>query len=269
LLETSKRPAAAPRMFVLGNSLLFHGVHFDEVQKSLSPAIETKRWVVMNTSYFDWYYCMVKMFREGARPDVVVLVMSPKQFASSMVREDYFARHLMKLQDIFSIAWNMKISNTQASNLVFSNLSQYYQSRTQIRNKQVRKIFDLGPLMKLITYAPPPPVKTIPEELALDRLQKMRDLAEKWNAKFVLVIPPSDGGKRDINAARLQEAGKTIGVPVLVPIAAGTLGIDHYMDGFHLNQRGAEAFTPQLVASLQKETAVFLARRESRTASVR
>lgn len=270
ILEAGKRPADSARMLVLGNSLLLRGVQFEKVQNALSPDFDAKRLVVVNTSYFDWYYTMQQLFREGAKADVVVLVMNPKQFAAWNVREDYFAHHLMNLRDIFSIAWNMKLSNTEASNLVFANLSQYYDLRAKIRNKQIRKIFtNLGPLMRLITHEPPPTVKPIPESLAVERLRAMRDLAARWNAKFILVLPPSDGGKGDINAAILLAAGKAAGVPVLAPVEAGSLGADYYLDGFHLNTRGAETFTPQFVASLQKETAVYLAKKESRTASVR
>jgi hypothetical protein len=250
--------------------LLLRGLEFEKVQSSLSPDIDAKRMVVVNTSYFDWYYTLRKMFREGAKADVVVLVLNAKQFAAWNVREDYFARHLMPLRDIFSIAWNMRLSNTEASNLVFANLSQYYDLRAKIRNKQINKIFkNLGPLMAMITHEPPPVVKPIPESFAVERLQAMRDLVGQWNAKFILVLPPSDGGKGDINAAILQAAGKTAGVPVLVPVEAGSLGADHYMDGFHLNKLGAETFTPRFIASIEEEMGGRLAKKETRTASVK
>ena len=267
IIDSGRRPGAASRMFVLGNSLLLRGVDFDKVRSSLDPSIDARRLVVVNTFYFDWYYTMLRMFREGARADVVVLVLNPKQFASWKVREDYFAHHLMKLRDIFSIARDLKLSNTEASNLAFANLSQYYDLRTKIRTKEIHKVFkNLKPLMAMITYEPPPPLQLIPEPFAVKRLQSLRDLAGKWNAKFVLVIPPSDGGRGDPNAAVIQAAGKIAGVPVLVPVAPGSWGSDRYLDGFHLNKLGAAAFTPRFIAALQKEASVDLAQKESKTA---
>jgi hypothetical protein len=267
IIDSGKQPTASTRMLVLGNSLLLRGVQFDDVRNSLAPSIDAKRLVVVNTSYFDWYYTMLRMFREGAKADIVALALNPKQFAAWNVREDYFARHLMKLRDIFAIARDLRLSNTEASNLAFANFSQYYDLRTKIRNKQIYKIFrNLRPLMLLITYEPPPPLKLMNESFAVERLRAMRDLAGKWNAKFVLIIPPSDGGKGDPNAAVIESAGKIAGVPVLVPVAPGSLGANCYLDGFHLNKRGAETFTPQLIASLQKETAIYTAQKAPQVA---
>ena len=255
---------------MVGNSLLLRGVEFDKVRSSLAPSIDAKRLVVVNTSYFDWYYTMLRMFREGAKADVVVLVLSPKQFAACNVREDYFAHHLMELRDIFAIARDLQLSNTEASSLAFANLSQYYDLRAKIRQKQIKKIFtDLGPLMAMITREPPPSLTLIPEQTAVERLRALRELAALWNAKFILVIPPSDGGKGDPNASVIQAAGLAADVSVLVPVAPGSFAADHYMDGFHLNKLGAEIFTPRLIASLQREMAIYTAQKESRTASNR
>jgi lysophospholipase L1-like esterase len=112
-------------------------------------------------------------------------------------------------------------------------------------------------------------VLKLPRPLAIERLQALRDLAARWNSQFVLVIPPSDGGRGDPAAAELQAAGDAAGVPVLLPVAAGSLPADLYADGFHLNQRGAEAFTARLIDSLENETPICLARKSPRMAAIK
>jgi hypothetical protein len=268
LFDSQPRDQRSRTMFVLGNSLLLRGVQFEEVKSAFSPDFDARRLVVVNTSYFDWLYATRKIFDQGGRPDVVVLVMSPRQFLASNVREDYFAHHLMRFQDAFSVASEMGLSNTAASSLAFANLSQYYDLRARIRNQWLKKVIpNLGPMMDLITKQDGSRTEEFPQSLAVERLRALNDLAERRSARFVLVIPPSDGGRGDPAAAKLKAAGETTGVRVVLPIAAGTLAADRYLDGFHLNDRGAEEFTTRLIASLEKETAVRVARKSSQTAA--
>jgi hypothetical protein len=262
ILESSKHQATAPRVLVLGNSLLYWGVEFPKVQESLAPEIDAKRYVVVNTSYFDWYYTMKKLFDEGAKADVVVLVLSPYQLSAMDVREDYFAHHLMKLHDLFSIARDLKLTNTEMSSFALANISQFYDLRGRIRNKQLSKIFpNMGALTSLITRRANPWDKILPESLFIERLRALRDLAAKSNARFALVIPPFDGGRIDPNVPVVESAGKKAGVQVLVPIKTGALAADHYQDGFHLNELGNEVFTRELIATLKTEVPRQIARK--------
>lgn len=268
LLDAKQQAQAGQRMFVLGNSLLLRGVQIEEVKKAFTPDIDVRRLVVVNTSYFDWLYATRKIFEEGGRPDVVVLVMSPRQFLASNVREDYFAHHLMRFQDAFSVASEMGLSNTAASSLAFANISQYYDLRARIRNQWLKKaIPNLGPMMDLITRQDNSLKDEFPETLAVERLRTLNKLSTQWKAKFVLVIPPSDGGRGDPAAAKLQTTGETAGVRVLLPIAAGSLAADRYLDGFHLNERGAQEFTARLIASLEEETVVRVAKKSPQMAA--
>jgi hypothetical protein len=254
ILESSKQRTSSSRVIVLGNSLLDRGVEFSDVKESLAPRIDASRYVVVNTSYFDWYYTMKKLFDEGAKADVVVLVLSPYQLSAMDVREDYFAHHLMKLRDLFHIAKALKLSNTETSSFAMANISQFYDLRGKIRNKQLARIFpDMEAFTSLITQREDPWNKLLPEPLFVERLQALRDLAAKSDARFMLVIPPFDGGRKDPNVAVVESAGKTAGVPVLVPIETGSLAADHYLDGFHLNKRGAKIFTRELIVALKTE----------------
>ena len=51
--------------------------------------------------------------------------------------------------------------------------------------------------------------------------------------------------------AAVARAGRAAGVPVLIPVAPGELGQSYFRDAFHLNQRGAEIFTPRLWEALK------------------
>ena len=86
---------------MLGNSLLNAGIRFDEAHALLLPEIDARRLMVFDTTYYDWYYGIRRLYAEGVRPDVVILVLTPRQLTISKIRGNYFAYHLMRMADVF------------------------------------------------------------------------------------------------------------------------------------------------------------------------
>ena len=255
LLAFSDYRSCATRAIVLGNSLLDAAVQFEDLARRLSPNIAVRRFVVENTTYFDWKYGMRRLLGCGVRPDVIVLVMTPRQLLSSSVRGEYFAHRLLDLGDLFSLAADVGASNTRISDLAFSNLSAFGGIRAEVRKLVVAALLpDLPRLTSLMTARKGSPLDADYVRIESQRrLKTLHDLAGQYHARFVLVIPPDGSPTGEDMASVVQAAGAATGVSVLVPVAPASLPASLYSDGMHMNERGAKIFTPRFADSLQTE----------------
>jgi hypothetical protein len=258
-LEVSRRPGSGLQALVLGNSLLNAGIRFDEAHRLLLPDIDARRLMVFDTSYCDWYYGMRRLFAEGSRPDVVILVLTPTQLAMTKVRGNYFGYRLMRMADLFAVANEVGLSNTQTSNLAFANVSAYFGLGGEVRKWLAGRIFpDLPELTRRMVAATSAPLtEDQVHATCLGRLRELRDLADRHGARLVLVIPPTTGSGVERYQDAVRRAGSLAGVSVVVPVPANSLGDRHYSDrGFHLNDRGAEIFTTAFVGAIRRELGV-------------
>lgn len=257
LLHFSDRSPDTVRAVVLGNSLLGMGVHFDEVKQRLLPGIEVRRFLVEDTNYFDWKYGIRRLLSGGIRPDVIVLVMTPRQFVSTRIHDDDFAFHLMNFSDVLRVAVDVGASNTRISNLAFSNLSAFGGTRAEIRKRVARTLLpDLPRLTALMTAQTPVALEaSFVRRESECRLKVLKDLAGQYGARVILVIPPEGTEASNSMASVMQDAGVSAGVSVLVPVIPGSIPASFFSDGFHLNEQGAKLFTPRFAESLQAEVA--------------
>jgi len=264
-------PSGPTRLLVLGNSLLESGVHFPTMQRTLAPAIDARRFVVLSTSYYDWYFGLRRLFAQGARPDTVVLVLNPRQLVNTSVRGEYFAYHLMRGADVVAVARTLRLSNTEASNLAFANHSALFGVGSELRKVLAgRLIPGLPRLTALMTRSDLPPLRrsaVIAE--CVTRLRALRAEAGQHGARVVVVVPPTPDGIGEAGYPAVQEAGALAGVTVLVPLAPETLSAEHYSaDGFHLNAHGAELFTARLAQALRAQNLAGRLRPEPAAAAV-
>ncbi len=253
VLDGTNQASTTTRVLVLGNSLLAAGIQFDRVHQALLPDIDAKRFVVEDTQYYDWYYGMRMLFSKGARPDVVVLVLNSRQLVSLRIRGDYSAYQLIQAGDILRASRDLELSNTQASSLAFANISAFFGLRSEIRKLVAGIIFpDLPALMTKMTRQQLTPMDDeIVFATTAKRLETLRGLAAEWKSRVIVLIPPAAATNRADTA--VQRAGRAAGVQVLLPVAGGSLQADHYSDGFHLNERGAEVFTASVIEALRQE----------------
>jgi len=268
-LEVVKQPGSGLQAIVLGNSLLNAGIRFDEAHRLLLPDIDARRLMVFDTSYCDWYYGMRRLFAEGSRPDVVILVLTPTQLAISKIRGNYFGYHLMRMADLFSVANDVGLSNTQTSNLAFANLSAYFGLGGEARKWLAGQVFaDLPGLTKwMVATGSAPLTEEQVYSTCLWRLRVLRELTAQYGSKLVLVIPPTTGSGAEPYYAAVRRAGSLAGVSVVVPVQPNTLGDSYYSDrGFHLNDRGAEIFTASFVEAIRRELGVICRERTARAA---
>jgi len=191
------------------------------------------------------------MFRMGAAPDVVVLVLNPIQLTSRAIDGDYSAHFLVDRRDLTSLANDIGADRDKMSSLALANVSFFYATRAEIRTWILGRILpDLPSFTHLLYVAPTLPSGNAFPRTATQRLIQLRELCETYGVQVVLVIPPA---VEDSGAATVLRAAKESGVKVLNPIGPAILPASDYSDNFHLNSRGAGKFTPALASAL-KET---------------
>jgi hypothetical protein len=255
---TGQRDAARQHVLLVGNSLLLEAVQFDRLRASLGVEWDARRLVAERTSYLDWYYGLKRLFSTGARPDVVVLMLSARQWTDQEIRGDYFAHFLMGAADLLEVARDLDLHPTRTANLAFAHASRFWGSRSELRTFALQLVLqDLDPLVELFTSIPnlQPLMAEEVEPIARVRVARLRALTDQYRAKLVLLIPPmlslprQAGGNGWLGLVRAAEAA---GVPVVTPNTMGTFTNDQFRDaGFHLNEGGARIYTDRLAPILR------------------
>ncbi|HYP13238.1 MAG TPA: hypothetical protein VEQ63_04885 [Bryobacteraceae bacterium] len=237
-------------LLILGNSLLEAAIQIPKVKEALAPDWNVTRYVVEQTSYLDWYYGMRKILDAGARPDVVALSLTARNITTSAVRGDYFAYYLMQPSDLPDIQSRLRLHPTEASNYLFSNISQFYGLKSEIRKVVLGRLMrDMSKLTPVLTRVTRPPLyEADVRSIALRRLQDCKEVAEAHGARFVLLVPPVQANDY---TDTLLEVGASIGVPVIAPRPPG-LSSQHYTDGYHLGPVGAGMYTEELLGPLRQ-----------------
>jgi len=246
-------PSSHQHVLVVGNSLLLEDVQFDRVRDALGQDWDTRRFVVEQTYYYDWYYGLKRLFREGARPDVVVVMLTSMQWIRPDIRGDYSIYYLMSSADLPDVARDLRLDATQTANLALANVSKFWGARAELRNFLLGKFMpDLGRLMNFSSYVDTNPV--IDNDVAAItrvRLARMKALVNANGARLVVVLPVVM--ERQDGAVGVLQAAQDDGVTALLPVKSGAFGSDFYRDaGFHLNPVGAAAFTERLIPALRQ-----------------
>jgi|KBSMisStandDraft_5_1062788.scaffolds.fasta_scaffold01318_3 hypothetical protein len=244
------------RVLFVGNSLLDEDVRFDRLHDAVAAHWDARRFVVEQTFYYDWYYALKRLYREGARPDVVVLMLSTRQWLRTETRGDYSAYYLMGTRDLPEAVRDLNLNATQAANLAFANVSKFWGARAEMRNFLIGHVMpDLGRLMAFSSTADTTPLVDDAVELdARERIARLNALVSAYGGRLLIVLPvlaePRDGSAGFMRAAQAQH------VSTLRPVPSGTFGLHLYRDaGFHLNPEGAAAFTDQLIPALRRAAA--------------
>ena len=245
-------PGKPAPVLIVGNSLLKKGVVIPLLNEQMGPEYTVTRYVVEDTNYLDWYYGLRRLFRAGARPKAVILVLNARQLISPEVHGDAFASLLMDVRDLMDVKRTVGSDNTATSNLLFANLSRYYGMRSEIHKAILVHLLPEFPSLAVKlrpATAPLPPDDDI-ETKAAERLSQMSRLCGQNGSQFILVVPPS-AATRDGSSA-IESAGNRAAVQVLVPFRPQELPNNLYADGFHLNYRGSLVFTQALSSGLRK-----------------
>jgi lysophospholipase L1-like esterase len=248
-LRPAKAGEPAPVLMV-GNSLLLYGVDVDRLKNLMSGRIHVCPIFLEATGYYDWLYALQRLFREGSRPQVVVLGVGVNSFLANTVRQDYAPLMLFDLRDSLSVASDLNMDRTATSNLLLAHSSAFWDTRsvfrTQILRHTVPHYEDLVTLLKPQPAIPPAPQF---QAIANRRLGQRHSLCEAHGAKLIILVPPTLSSEGAVH--QMTIASRKAGVDTLVPIDPTVLPAKYYLsDEVHLNPEGAALFTTALAEFL-------------------
>jgi hypothetical protein len=235
---------------MVGNSLLLHGVKVDRLRELTSSQMRIYPIFLEATGYYDWLYGLRRLFREGARPDVVIVGVGVSYFLTNSVRQDYTPMMFFNARDALAAASDMHLDHTATSNLLLAHSSIFWDTRSAIREQILNYIVPhLQDLFSLINPVPAVPERRAFDAIAIPRLQRLRELCEANGVKLILLVPPTLSSKSAVD--EMAEAAQSAGVDVSVPIDPTMLSAEFYQpDGMHLNSQGAVLFTTALAKDL-------------------
>jgi hypothetical protein len=247
------RPAGSGEpssVLMVGNSLLLHGVELDRLQALTSARMRIYPIFLEATGYYDWLYGLRRLFREGARPQVVVVGVGVSYFLENGVRQDYAPMLFFDARDTLAVASDLHLDRTATSNLLLAHSSTFWDTRSAIRTQVLNHFVPhLEDLFLLVNSRPAIPEGRAFEEIAIPRLQRMHELCEAHGAKLILLVPPTLSSESAVS--QMAYAAHTVGVDISVPIDPAALSAKFYQrDGMHLNQAGAMLFTSALAKDL-------------------
>ncbi len=257
-LQTAVVPVPNGRrsMMFVGNSLLLHAVDSDTIEAALPPGWTLKRLVVEQTYYLDWLYALPRLFRRGANPTVVAVMLDAGQLTANETRGDYAAYRLFGLGDAIQVGRSAGLHRTEISRLVTSNLSVYYgfrgESRKVLLSHVVPGMNDLSTLLIPRANVRPPDTLAI-RRIAGERLRILRGLVEQRGARLVFLLPPGLG--TEAAARAIRAAGQDAAVPVVPAFDPRDYTASDYLDGYHLNARGSARYTRSLIDALVRPIA--------------
>lgn len=242
-----------PTVLLAGNSLLLEGVQLDRLHDNLAPQYEVSRLGIEQTHYLDWYFGLRRLLEEGSRPSLIVLSLATDQLASRFTLGESFARREMSARDFPLAIRESKLDRTTASTYLFAHWSNWLADKGVIRQRVlillVPNFRELA--ARIADHGPHVNDPAVLLARAHQRLPELRDLAQSYGVKIVLLIPPT---QHEDHSGEIHELGEQMGVPVWVLSPPGEFSRSLYRDGFHLNAQGSEVFTSRLAQEIRKRT---------------
>jgi hypothetical protein len=248
-------PGEPVAVLMVGNSLLLHGVELDRLQALTSTSMRIHPIFLEATGYYDWLYGLRRLFRQGARPQVVVVGVGVNYFLKNSVRQDYAPMLFFDARDTLAVASDLHLDRTATSNLLLAHASAFWDTRGVIRTQILGRVVPhLEDLFLLVNPVPSIPKDQEIDEIAIPRLQVLRKLCEAHGAKLILLVPPTLSSESAVS--QMANAARRAGVEVSVPVDPAAFSARFYRrDGMHLNSDGAMLFTSALARDLPERVA--------------
>jgi hypothetical protein len=239
-------------VLMVGNSLLLYGVDLPLLHASTASRLRIYPIFLEFSAYYDWLYGLQRLFRLGARPQLVVVGLGPDSLIEDSVRTDYSPMLLFDASDIIHVSADLGLDRTATADLLLAHWSTFW---------DMRRPFRVQFLLRMIPYAEDlftfvRPRRSVPfgaesEAKTVRRLQSLRLLVEGYGSQLLLLIPPTPASESRVRQTML--AAKKVGVEVFVPIDPMTLSLGWYQpDAVHLNAEGQSRFTSALAADLPR-----------------
>ena len=234
-------------VLLIGSSVLL-GVDTFDLQWKL-PEWTIRRLVMAGTSYTDWEYSLRRLFREGIKPDYVILTPMPFQLYGDADRGDYLPLHWLDSRDIPDLARKKKLGLTATSNLFFAAYNSFFALRDDIRKALLNKIL---PGHSVLLAAPADKRVYSDDEakhIMGDRLAALQTLLTANGAKLVVLQYPAP--KMEKPNILLKTAAATRNIPCIS--AVDSMPESAFRDAYHLSSEGGADFVRALVPVLGRE----------------
>jgi len=243
-------PSEPPSVLIVGNSLLLHGIDLDRLNALTSSRMRIYPIFLEATGYYDWLYALQGLFRQGARPQVVVVGVGVNYFLEDGVRQDYAPMLLFSARDTFAAASDLHLDRTATSNLFLAHESVFWDTRSPMRMQMLKRMIPhLEDLFSVVNQKPAIPEGSEFASTSIPRLRRLRELCEQHGAKLIVLLPPTLSSEKAVS--EMVDAGRSAGVDISVPIDPAILSVKYYQrDGMHLNSDGAVLFTSALAKDL-------------------
>jgi len=251
------RPGEPVSVLIVGNSLLLDGIDEERLRESTSRTLQLYPLFLEATHYYDWLYGLRRLFRQGARPQVLVVGLGMESLVENAVRPDYSPMLLFDARDVVGVSSDLALDRTATFNLLLSHWSVFWNMRRIIRVQILRRaIPDAGELFSLFKKLPSNRIGPEFEAVATSRLRTLRQLGETHGAQVVLLIPPWSTSPAAVE--QVIAAARTAGLDPLVPIGLSALPAAFYEpDRIHLNSKGMARFTAALETDLPRRIAAL------------
>ncbi len=237
-------------VLIVGNSTLRCGVDVRDLRNQVQPDLDAHTLSLNSTLIEDWHFALRELFRKGARPDFVVLMLPPNHvgFVAPMPEEATY--YLFGMQDIMMLRRAEGISPTALSNILFAHYSAFFSRRTPLRLRVKSRLFPgfESVSLRYMVRRPIPDYRPVPK-----RFREIKTLCAQNGAHLLFVIPPTHQENDALGAPVVLAAAESEGIPASMPVPNAQLSGDKYSDGYHLNSEGQKIFTAALAEFLRKQ----------------
>jgi hypothetical protein len=242
------RPKPGGRSALLtGSSLLNASISIPTLELELEPkGVHVRRWLVEQTSYYDWWYGLRHIFADGARPNEVWITMAPQELVIDSILGEFGAFYVYQASDVPDLIRTLSIAPTPASGLILASYSEFYGLRNDIRKVMLGRLLPGFADLRLMFIGKGQDT-LMPREQAVrvarERLIRIKELCRQHGATLHYVMPAA--GKVSY-MDEVKEGARQARVDVWEPAPLGTYSPKDFSDGYHLNLELAPAFTRKL-----------------------
>jgi hypothetical protein len=237
-------------VLIVGNSTLHCGVDVRDLRNQIQPDLDAHVLSLDSSMIEDWYFALRELFRKGAHPDFIVLMLPPGHVASLAPPPDDVSYYLLGTQDILMLRRVEGIAPTTLSNIIFARYSIFFGRRNTLRLLVKNRLFPgfqtvaRRYMLRNLT----PDYRPVP-----GRFREIKILCSLHGVRLLFVIPPTHQESDTLGTRSVLEAAESAGVPASIPVPNAQLSDDKYTDGYHLNSAGQRIFTAALAEFLRKQ----------------
>jgi hypothetical protein len=235
-------------VLIVGNSTLHQGVDIGDLHNQVEPAIDAHVLSLDSMMIEDWYFALRELFRKGAHPDFVLLILPPGHVICVAPPSDDVSYYLLGRQDMLMLRRAEGLDATTLSNVLFAQSSIFGGRRNTLRLLVKNRLFPGFQTMArrymvrnlAADYSPVP-----------GRFREIKALCALNGVRLLFVIPPTRQESDTLGTPVVLAAAESAGVPAAMPVPNAQLSDDKYVDGYHLNREGQKIFTAALAKFLR------------------